>query len=158
MTFDPVKGETPRSLSGSATGDPNDDPVTFHRALGDRIRRRRTALALSQQKLAQRIGITFQQVQKYEKGVNRPHGLALYRLSRELDCSLDWLVAGEDRASPADGRVLPEGAPTSSAAMFQAYEQLPEHQRQAVKMLLLSLVKSAAPAGSADGCRDGAAL
>ena len=56
-----------RGRGRSPTGKPN--PIDIH--VGSRIRLRRTLLGMSQQKLGEAIGLTFQQVQKYERGANR---------------------------------------------------------------------------------------
>jgi transcriptional regulator with XRE-family HTH domain len=58
-------------------------PVDVH--VGGRLRQRRTMLGMSQEKLADAIGLTFQQVQKYERGTNRIGASRLYELSRALD-------------------------------------------------------------------------
>ena len=65
----------------SRTGTPN--PVDIH--VGSRIRLRRTLLGLSQEKLGEAIGLTFQQIQKYERGANRVGASRLYALSQVLD-------------------------------------------------------------------------
>lgn len=67
--------------SGRGTGTPN--PVDVH--VGGRVRLRRTLLGMSQEKLGEAIGLTFQQVQKYERGANRIGASRLYDLSRVLD-------------------------------------------------------------------------
>lgn len=66
---------------GRGTGNPN--PVDIH--VGARVRLRRTLLGLSQEKLGEAIGLTFQQVQKYERGANRIGSSRLYDLARVLD-------------------------------------------------------------------------
>ncbi|MEH6545230.1 MAG: helix-turn-helix transcriptional regulator [Sneathiella sp.] len=58
-------------------------PVDAH--VGSRVRLRRTLLGLSQQKLGQNLGLTFQQIQKYERGTNRIGASRLYELSEILD-------------------------------------------------------------------------
>ncbi len=63
------------------TGGPN--PIDVH--VGGRVRLRRTLLGMSQEKLGEAIGLTFQQVQKYERGSNRIGASRLYDLSRVLD-------------------------------------------------------------------------
>ncbi len=63
------------------TGKPN--PVDIH--VGSRVRLRRTLLGLSQEKLGEAIGLTFQQIQKYERGANRVGASRLYALSHVLD-------------------------------------------------------------------------
>ena len=62
-------------------GTPN--PIDIH--VGTRVRLRRTLLGMSQERLGNAIGLTFQQVQKYERGANRIGASRLYDLSRVLD-------------------------------------------------------------------------
>ncbi len=68
------------------SGKPN--PVDVH--VGGRVRLRRTLLGLSQEKLGEAIGLTFQQVQKYERGANRIGASRLWDLSRVLDCPVSY--------------------------------------------------------------------
>ncbi len=58
------------------------DPVDVH--VGQRLRVRRSLLGLSQEKLAESIGLTFQQIQKYERGMNRISAGRLYQFSQIL--------------------------------------------------------------------------
>lgn len=58
------------------------NPVDIH--VGGRVRFRRMLLGMSQEKLGERLGLTFQQVQKYEKGINRIGASRLYDLSQVL--------------------------------------------------------------------------
>ena len=73
----------PRKSSGrmASKGFPN--PIDVH--VGQRIRQRRILLGMSQEKLADAIGLTFQQVQKYERGANRVGSSRLFDLARVLD-------------------------------------------------------------------------
>lgn len=68
------------------SGGPN--PVDVH--VGARLRLRRTLLGLSQEKLGEAIGLTFQQVQKYERGANRIGCSRLFDLSRVLDVPVGY--------------------------------------------------------------------
>ena len=70
------------------SGGPN--PIDVH--VGTRLRLRRTLLGMSQEKLGQAIGLTFQQVQKYERGANRIGASRLYDLSRVLDVPVSFFV------------------------------------------------------------------
>ncbi|MCL8382106.1 helix-turn-helix domain-containing protein [Xanthobacter aminoxidans] len=63
--------------------------------IGARIKTRRMLLGISQEKLAEQLGLTFQQVQKYEKGVNRVSGARIARLAEILQVSPDWLLKGD---------------------------------------------------------------
>lgn len=58
-------------------------PVDVH--VGNRVRLRRTLLGISQEKLGRELGLTFQQIQKYEKGANRVGASRLYQISQILD-------------------------------------------------------------------------
>jgi transcriptional regulator with XRE-family HTH domain len=76
----------------ASKGFPN--PIDVH--VGQRIRLRRTLLGLSQEKLAEAIGLTFQQVQKYERGANRVGSSRLFDLCRVLDVPVSYFF--EDMA------------------------------------------------------------
>jgi len=82
--------QSPRDRRSSARryppGTPN--PVDIH--VGSRVRLRRTLLGLSQDKLGQALGLTFQQVQKYERGANRVGASRLFELSRILDVPVSF--------------------------------------------------------------------
>jgi len=77
-----------------AEGAPN--PVDVH--VGNRIKWRRKVLKMSQQQMADAIGLTFQQVQKYEKGLNRVGASRLWDISRVLGVSMDFFFADMDQA------------------------------------------------------------
>lgn len=83
------------------------DPVDVH--VGARLRMRRVFLGMSQERLADRLGLTFQQIQKYEKGANRIGASRLYAISRVLDTPVQYFF--DDL--PADAGNRPSGAPAS---------------------------------------------
>lgn len=89
---------------GRGTGRPN--PVDVH--VGSRVRLRRTLLGMSQEKLGEAIGLTFQQVQKYERGANRIGASRLFDLARVLDVPVGFFFEemSEEtaRSSPAQAR------------------------------------------------------
>ena len=62
--------------------------------VGRRIRQRRLELGLSQGELAKALGITFQQIQKYENGTNRVSAGRLFNMARHLDVTLDYFFEG----------------------------------------------------------------
>ncbi len=74
------------------TGKPN--PVDSH--VGNRLRVRRTLLGLSQEKVGEAMGLTFQQVQKYERGANRIGASRLWDMSRVLDCPVSYFFEEMD--------------------------------------------------------------
>ena len=71
---------------GTRGGGP--DPIDIH--VGKRIKLRRTLLHISQEQLASDIGVTFQQVQKYESGHNRVSASRLFDISRVLNCPIAY--------------------------------------------------------------------
>ena len=70
------------------------EPYAIAKHIGGRVRLRRTRLGLSQQELADRIGLSWQQVQKYEHGVNRLVGSRLWDISCALECPVEWFFEG----------------------------------------------------------------
>ncbi len=78
-------------------GEPN--PVDVH--VGSRIRLRRTLLGLSQEKLGTALGLTFQQIQKYERGLNRVGASRLWDLSRVLDVPVSFFFEDMDEETTA---------------------------------------------------------
>lgn len=90
MTAELVKrssrGRTPQ-------GEPN--PIDVH--VGNRIRLRRTLLGLSQEKLASLLGLTFQQVQKYERGMNRVGASRLWDIGKVLEVPIGFFYEDMDK-------------------------------------------------------------
>lgn len=79
----------------------NSDEHTPHPldiALGSRVRLRRKELGMSQDQLARAVGITFQQVQKYEHGTNRISFSRLVEMSEALECSVGDLIGNLDKS------------------------------------------------------------
>ena len=79
----------------------NPNPIDIH--VGSRVRLRRTLLGMSQDKLGQALGLTFQQVQKYERGTNRIGSSRLYHLSKILDVPVEFFF--DDMPEPLKRRV-----------------------------------------------------
>lgn len=89
--------------AGTATESPDKEsrasPIDVH--VGGRIRLRRTLLGMSQEKLGEALGLTFQQVQKYERGANRVGASRLFDLSRVLDVPISFFF--DDMPEPLAG-------------------------------------------------------
>jgi transcriptional regulator with XRE-family HTH domain len=68
------------------------NPIDQH--VGSRVRLRRQLMKMSQEKLGDELGVTFQQVQKYERGANRVGASRLYRLSRVLEVPVQFFFEG----------------------------------------------------------------
>jgi transcriptional regulator with XRE-family HTH domain len=67
-----------------------EEEVDIDRRVGSRLRERRLLLGMSQQQLAMALGVTFQQVQKYENGANRISASRLWDISQRLDVPIEW--------------------------------------------------------------------
>ncbi|MBE6446063.1 MAG: helix-turn-helix transcriptional regulator [Alphaproteobacteria bacterium] len=78
-----------------ADGTPN--PIDLH--VGKRVYLRRTMMGMSQERLASELGVTFQQVQKYEKGLNRIGASRLWDLSQVLGVNVDFFYEDLDETS-----------------------------------------------------------
>jgi transcriptional regulator with XRE-family HTH domain len=69
-------------------------PNQIDKHIGSRVRARRIMLGMSQEKLADALGLTFQQVQKYEKGVNRIGASRLLHMASILDVNIEFFFEG----------------------------------------------------------------
>jgi transcriptional regulator with XRE-family HTH domain len=83
-------------------------PIERH--VGDRLRLARRALSLSQEALAEQLGVTFQQVQKYEKGINRISAGRLHHVAEILDVPVSYFFPESDASALTEARrqSLPE--------------------------------------------------
>ena len=74
----------------------------IERQVGQRIRERRTLLGLTQQQLAELIGVTYQQAHKYERGINRVSAGRLYELATVLGVDVGYFFAGLNEADAGE--------------------------------------------------------
>jgi len=95
------------------------NPVDKH--VGSRVRLRRKILNMSQEALGDALGVTFQQVQKYERGVNRIGASRLYAVSQVLDVPVGFCFEGLDAPGAATG-VAEEGEPPLMYDFIQSSE------------------------------------
>jgi transcriptional regulator with XRE-family HTH domain len=111
-------------------------------AIGARLRVRRRAAGLSQQKLAERLGVTFQQVQKYERGTNRIAGSTLILIAEALETPASYFL-GE--ASGGGGSVNDEAmvniAQRGASDLLKQYVSI---RSPKLRGALLQLVKTLA--------------
>ncbi len=75
-----------------ARGDGIPNPVDVH--VGERLRARRALLGMTQEKLAEAVSLTFQQIQKYERGTNRVSASRLWQFSKVLKVSIAYFFEG----------------------------------------------------------------
>ncbi|MGE5502094.1 MAG: helix-turn-helix domain-containing protein [Ignavibacteriales bacterium] len=108
--------------------------------VGARIRLRRKALGITQSELAQALGLTFQQVQKYERGVNRVSASVLVKIAQRLDCPVSYLL-GEEGGGAAEA-IAPSIMVTPGAVeLLEVYSKIPDRRARAA---LLSVARALA--------------
>lgn len=126
------------------------DPIDLF--VGKQIRQRRKRMGISQVQLAEKIGITFQQVQKYEKGINRIGAGRLFRIACILDVKItDFFPYSTEQAlSSGVGEAMhiekmPDILSTSEVVeLSDAFERIPDPEtRQRIVELAKSIANSA---------------
>lgn len=104
-------------------------PVDVH--VGKRIRHRRWMVGMTQQQLAEKVGIKFQQIQKYETGMNRVSASRLWEIADALEVSIAFFFEGLDNAHEAQAAI--EGdmlADKEALELVRSYYSIPEAQRR----------------------------
>ena len=143
-----------RKVQRKTRGKPN--AVDIH--VGNRVRQRRTLLGLSLERLASALDLTFQQVQKYERGANRIGAGRLYQLARALDVPVTYFFEDMDDAHYQSASSVNEDASQSYQAdpmtqretllLVRAYYAIPD---PAVRRRMLDLMRSMADGYTRDG-------
>jgi transcriptional regulator with XRE-family HTH domain len=98
-------GSTAGPVDDDEKGQRRPNPIDVH--VGSRVRFRRMLLGMSQEKLGQKLGLTFQQVQKYEKGINRIGASRLFDLAQVLGVSVEFFY--EEAPAAETAAYTPEG-------------------------------------------------
>lgn len=112
------------------------DPVDIH--VGQRVRQARVLKGLSQEKLGEACGITFQQLQKYERGMNRVSASMLHRLVQALDVPHSFFFDGlEGAASEFDASGLTLGR--KHLELIRYFDSLPADSKERVYLLTKAL-------------------
>src|SRR6478609_8442327 len=117
--------QSPRRPGRPKTETPN--PIDVR--VGARLRLRRNMLGLTQEKLGEAIGLTFQQVQKYERGANRMGASRLHDLSRVLDVPVSFFF---DDMDPVRAPAIPAGFAEPAAEPFDSD---PLRRRETVELV-----------------------
>ncbi len=136
-------------------------PIDVH--VGSRIRLRRTLLGMSQERLGDALGLTFQQVQKYERGMNRVGASRLFDISRVLDVPISYFfddmpegmsespVSGPrgrtygfaEQQEPFSAGIDDQLTKRETLELVRAYYRIPD---PAMRKRMFELMKSLAPA------------
>lgn len=125
-------------------------PSGIDRVVGQRIRRRRLELELSQEQLAELLNLTFQQVQKYEKGVNRVSAGRLFEIASAMGVQVSYFYSDAgDRLEGVKRGLDKDKAPhtpvldTETRDLIEAFQKISD---EALRKSLLHTVKAAASA------------
>ena len=104
-------------------------PVDVH--VGKRIRHRRWMNGTTQQQLAEAVGIKFQQIQKYETGMNRVSASRLWDIAQVLNAPVSYFFEGLE-AQPSDESPVPSDILNDKEALelLRCYYAIPENQRR----------------------------
>ncbi|RMC34186.1 helix-turn-helix domain-containing protein [Paracoccus alkanivorans] len=99
--------------------------------VGKRIRHRRWMIGMTQQQLADKVGIKFQQIQKYETGMNRVSASRLWDIAHALDVPVNFFFEGlhEQAMEEVEGDIL---ADKEALQLVRAYYSIPETQRRQI--------------------------
>ncbi len=108
-------------------------PVDVH--VGRRIRHRRWMIGMTQQQLAERVGIKFQQIQKYETGANRVSASRLWDIATTLEVPVSFFfegLEGQDVPAADKSPALPADILGDKEALdlIRSYYAIPENQRR----------------------------
>jgi transcriptional regulator with XRE-family HTH domain len=115
------------------------NPVDRH--VGSKVRSRRLMLGMSQERLGDALGVTFQQVQKYEKGVNRIGASRLQRTAEALGVSISSFFDGLP-AQNGDAAAAERQPDASEAALLAAFSRVTDPQ---LRQRVIALVQAMAP-------------
>jgi transcriptional regulator with XRE-family HTH domain len=107
--------------------------------LGKRIRLRRVEQHISQTELGDKLGVSFQQVQKYEKGVNRVGAAHLQQIATALDVPITFFYSGDGKAREVESLLFIDSS--FSLRLLRAYSKMKD---QAVQRQFVSLIESIA--------------
>ena len=107
-------------------------PVDVH--VGKRIRHRRWMVGMTQQQLAERVGIKFQQIQKYETGMNRVSASRMWEIATALGVAVSFFFEGlaTTRSTDEADTSLPGDllADKEALELIRSYYAIPENQRR----------------------------
>ncbi len=110
-------------------------PVDVH--VGKRVRHRRWLVGMTQQQLAEKVGIKFQQIQKYETGANRVSASRLWDIADALDVPVAFFFEGIEDAQTANATEVPADAVPADLLgdkealdLVRSYYAIPENQRR----------------------------
>jgi len=115
-------------------------PMDAH--IGKRIRLRRSSTGIAQRALARSLGVTFQQLEKYEKGINRVSCSKLYEVAKILKVQIGYFFEGYEKSWKGSGKDSPSDQPLSffesrdAVNVATAYHGLDKKSKKAIKEVI----------------------
>ncbi|MET0337995.1 helix-turn-helix domain-containing protein [Caulobacter sp. 73W] len=115
----------------------------FDVRVGARMRLRRRMLQLKQKTLADLVGVSFQQIQKYEHGANRVSASRLVAIARALETSAAWLLGEEGADGGGVFDATPLLATPGALQLLESYNRIPPSRRTFVRTVCRGLESAA---------------
>ena len=119
------------TLDGAGPREHRPSPIDVH--VGSRVRLRRTLMGMSQEKLGEALGLTFQQVQKYERGINRIGASRLFDLARVLDVPIGFFF--DDMPDAMGGNGMGTRRMAGFAESEDGFEDDTLHRRETLELV-----------------------
>jgi transcriptional regulator with XRE-family HTH domain len=127
---------------------PAKPPNPVDRHVGSRVRMRRIMLGMSQERLGEGLGLTFQQIQKYEKGTNRIGASRIQQISEILQVPVSFLFEGSPGSSthfgeaPSPAYVADFLATSDGLALIRAFTRVPDIKLRRAIVEMVELIAS----------------
>ncbi|MEO0815975.1 MAG: helix-turn-helix transcriptional regulator [Pseudomonadota bacterium] len=124
------------------------DAAEIDTVVGDRIRRRRILLGFTQDQLGEALGISYQQIQKYETGANRVSAGRLFQIAERLQTHVGWFFEGiGDQNRSDDSEDDDMSSPRHVIELVRGFSKITEDR---LRMAVLSLVRALADTPDAE--------
>jgi transcriptional regulator with XRE-family HTH domain len=150
-----LQSAAPQAYEAMMTDTQNFSASDVDGIVGERIRRRRILTGLTQDQLGEALGVSYQQIQKYETGANRVSAGRLYLLAERLDVGPGWFFEGLANSPDASEDDLQ----TSSRFAIECVRSLTRINDERVRTSILNMIRALAEAEAVNGRdADGPAL
>lgn len=132
------------AIAPAKLGAPEKQPAPVDKHVGEKIRARRKVMGFSQQQLAGALDLTFQQVQKYERGSNRVSASKLYDIAKFLQVPVSYFFpAVSDQEDVIEPDTFTKFAAVGGLELAESYLGLDQTNQRAVTQLAKNLAKTA---------------
>nr|WP_321457259.1 helix-turn-helix transcriptional regulator [uncultured Cohaesibacter sp.] len=116
-------------------------PNEYDVYVGSRVRMARTMIGMSQEKLGAHLGITFQQIQKYEKGTNRISASRLVELGRVLEKPISWFFEGVESKARSENSLEAAFQTVLGGRLLSTFFKATNDQRKMIADLTATVVQ-----------------